>query len=201
MPSRSSLPKNAPKLTSLPTWQGTDLLRKIADGDASAFDSLYHAISDRLYSMALHWLRDRGAAKEAVQDTFIRIWHKALNYDAARSNPFTWCTMILRGICMDQLRKQRRIPHLLDDLSPHEGFLPAPESGDGLYDLLFHETVSRVRGALQTLSEEERLTIEAALFDPASNRELAERWRLPLGTTKTRIHRAMQKLRTLLSKP
>lgn len=201
MPSENPVPDSSPPPTSLPTWQGTQLLSRIAKSDEKALEALHHAIADRLYSMALHWLRDEGTAREALQDTFIRIWKKAANYDAARSNPFTWCVMILRGICLDHLRKRRRVPRLLDDISPFSGLLPSPNSSDGLDDLLFHETVTRVRAALLTLSTEEQTTIEAALFDPAGNRELSERWDIPLATTKTRIHRAMIKLRQLLKRP
>ncbi len=186
---------------SLPAWQGTHLLRRIAEGDEAALDALYHAIGDRLFSMAFHWLRDHGRASEALQDTFLRIWKKAANYDAARSNPFTWCAMILRGICLDSLRKQRRAPRLLDDLSRDTDLLSTIASHDGLGDLLFRDTVTRVREALQRLDPEERQSLEAALFDPAPNRELAERWQIPIATAKTRIHRAMLKLRQLLSQP
>jgi RNA polymerase sigma-70 factor (ECF subfamily) len=195
------MPETVPQPTSLPTWHGTELLRRIAQGDEPALESLYHAIADRLFSMALHWLRDEGCAREALQDTFLRIWKNAGKYDAARSNPFTWCSMILRGICLDTLRKRRRIPRLLDDLMPEGNLLPALAVHDGLDDLLFHDTVTRVREALLTLTAEERETIEAALFDPAPNRELAERWQLPLATVKTRIHRAMLKMRQLLTPP
>lgn len=188
-----------PPPTALPTWQGTHLLRRIALGEESALEALHHAIADRLFSMALHWLRDEGCASEALQDTFLRIWKKAGEYDAARSNPFTWCTMILRGICLDMLRKRRRIPRLLGDLSPDSDLLPRLAVHDGLDDLFFHDTVRRVREAIATLTATERETLEAAIFDPAPNRELAERWQQPLAAVKTRIHRAMLKIRELLS--
>jgi RNA polymerase sigma-70 factor (ECF subfamily) len=190
-----------PQPTSLPTWRGAELLRRIALQDETALESLYQAIGDRLFSMALHWLRDEGAAREALQDAFLRIWKKASNYDVARSTPFTWCSMILRGICLDLMRKRRRFPHLFDDLQSSSNLLPTLNIHDGLDDLLFHDTVTRVREALRLLTAEDRETIEAALFDPAANRELAERWQLPLATAKTRIHRAMLKLRQLLMLP
>lgn len=185
----------------LPAWQGTRLLGRIAVGEEAALEALHHAIGDRLFSMAFHWLRDEGRAKEALQDTLLRIWKRAATYDAARSNPFTWCVMILRGICLDSLRKQRRVPTLLDDF-PQDSCpsLRQPEDG-GMDDLLFHETARRVREALMSLDDTEREALEAALFDPASVRELAERWQQPLATAKTRIHRAMLKIRKLLSEP
>lgn len=190
------MPQPSPDPSALPAWQGTHLLRRIADGDEAALEALHHAIGDRLFSMALHWLRDEGRAKEALQDTLLRIWKRAASYDAARSNPFTWCAMILRGICLDSLRRHRRAPLLLDD-----GFLPPEPARDGLDDLFFHDTVRRVRAALATLSPDDREALEAALFDPAPIRELAERWQQPPATARTRIHRAMLKIRQLLLEP
>ena len=201
MTSEDPMPRPQPDPPALPAWQGTQLLRRIAGGDESALESLHHALGDRLFSMALHWLRDEGRAKEALQDTLLRIWKRAGSYDAARSNPFTWCAMILRGICLDSLRKQSRAPRLIDDLSAGAGFLPLHPVHDGVNDLFFHDTVRRVREALAMLGDDERETLEAALFDPAPVRELAERWQQPLAAAKTRIHRAMLKIRQLLHEP
>lgn len=180
---------------------GTQLLRRIASGEEAALEALHRAYADRLFSMTRHWLRDEGAAAEALQDTFLRIWRSANRYDPGRSHPFTWCVMILRGICLDHLRRGRRVPRLLDDLVPRGRIEIDPPGEDGLEDLHFHDTVQRVRTALRRLSDEERMTLDAALFDPAGNHELAERWNLSHATVKTRIHRAMSKLRQLLLQP
>lgn len=199
MPSRPQRHMNDdPPDSHFPVWRGVRLLRRVGQRDEQALEDLYNATSDRLYSMALHWLRDEGAASEAVQDCFLRIWKKASNYDPARSQPFTWCAMILRGLCLDQLRKAQRIPKLIDDVTSETNFLQHATAQDGVADLLFHDSVSHVRTAIATLSQDEQNTINSALFDPATNAQLATRWNLPVGTVKTRIHRAMEKLRQLL---
>ena len=180
-----------------PVWRGVRLLRRVADQDERALEDLYRATSDRLFSMALHWLRDEGRAREALQDCYLRIWKRAPHYDPARSQPFTWCVMILRGLCLDQLRKSRRVPRLAEDLSAPD-FLQQATAQDGVADLLFHDSVSHIRAAVAALSAEDQALINSALFDPATNAQLASRWNLPVGTVKTRIHRAMEKLRRLL---
>ena len=181
-----------------PAWQGIHLLKKIAAKDEDAVKRLYLAIGDRLFAMALHWVQDRELAKEAVQDTILRIWDTADRYDPARSQPFTWCAMILRGKCLDLIRKQSRKPLLVDDLENGEKLLDHQSSNDGLADIMFHDSISQVRQALASLDEHEKLVIRDALFDPASNSQLAERWQVPIGTVKTKIHRAMSKLRLSL---
>ncbi|MFC0017673.1 RNA polymerase sigma factor [Roseibacillus persicicus] len=181
-----------------PAWRGVYLLERIAARDEAALKGLYLAIGDRLYAMALNWLHDRELAKEAVQDTVLRIWETAARYDAARSQPFTWCAMILRGKCLDLLRKKSRRPALAEDLPGGQILLANSTTHDGLADILFHDSIAQVRQALSILDEEEREVVRDALFDPASNAQLAARWNVPLGTAKTKIHRAMSKLRTCL---
>jgi RNA polymerase sigma-70 factor, ECF subfamily len=89
-------------------WDGSWLLGRIARRDSEALAELYRMWGDRLYSMALHWVNDDGAAKEALQDCFLRIWKRAGDFDAEKSRGFTWCAMILRGLCLDHMRKKRR---------------------------------------------------------------------------------------------
>ena len=177
---------------------GSRLLARIARRDADALAELYRMWGDRLFSMALHWLKDEGAAKEALQDCFLRIWKKAGDFDHEKSSGFTWCAMILRGLCLDHLRKRRRRAPVWQDWESRPA-LEIPSRG-GVEDLFFRETVTRVRSALARLDEGEAESVRAALFDPGSMQDHADRWDVPLGTAKIRIHRAMEKLRALLGK-
>ena len=177
---------------------GSRLLARIARRDADALAELYRMWGDRLYSMALHWIKDEGAAKEALQDCFLRIWKKAADFDPEKSRGFTWCTMILRGLCLDFLRSRKRRSAVWQD-SELGSALEVPSRG-GVEDLFFRETVTRVRSALERLDDSEAESVRAALFDPGSMQDHAVRWGIPLGTAKIRIHRAMLKLRELLRK-
>ncbi len=177
---------------------GSRLLARIARRDAGALAELYRMWGDRLYSMALHWLKDEGAAKEALQDCFLRVWKKAADFDPEKSRGFTWCAMILRGLCLDFLRSRKRRSAVWQDWEMGSA-LEVPSRG-GVEDLFFRETVMRVRSALARLDESEAESVRAALFDPGSMRDHASRWGIPLGTAKIRIHRAMLKLRELLRK-
>lgn len=176
---------------------GSRLLARIARQDADALTELYHMWGDRLYSMALHWLKDEGAAQEALQDCLLKIWKKAAEFDFEKSSGFTWCAMILRGLCLDHLRKRKRHAAVWHDWEM--GSTLEMPVRNGVEDLFFRETVTRVRFALTQLDESEAETIRMALFDPGTVQDHATRWQLPLGTAKIRIHRAMLKLRLILN--
>ena len=177
---------------------GSRLLARIARRDADALAELYRMWGDRLFSMALHRLRDDGAAREVLQDCFVRVWKKAFEFDAEKSSGFSWCAMILRGLCLDSLRKRRRLAPVWQDWESTSA-LEVPARG-GVEDLLFRETVTRVRTALEHLDEVESESVRTAIFHPGSMQDHAERWGVPLGTAKIRIHRAMLKLREILRK-
>jgi len=173
------------------------LLTRIARRDADALAELYRMWGDRLYSMALHWTKDEGAAREALQDCFLRVWKKARDFDSEKSGGFTWCAMILRGLCLDHLRKRNRRAAVWQDWET-SAMLEMP-ARSGVEDLFFRETVIRVRAALAQLDESEAESVNLALFDPGTIQDHASRWGIPLGTAKIRIHRAMLKLREMLN--
>ena len=153
---------------------GSRLLARIARRDSDALAELYRMWGDRLFSMALHWIKDEGAAKEVLQDCFLRVWKKAADFDAEKSSGFTWCAMILRGLCLDFLRKRRRRAGVWQDWGMSSA-LEVPSRG-GVEDLFFRETVTRVRSALAQLDELEAESLQAALFHPGSMQDHAMRW-------------------------
>ncbi len=180
-----------------PAWDGVWLLDRVARKDAGALEQLYRMWGDRLFSMAAHMLGDEGAAAEALQDCFLKIWQKAGDYDPGKSRGFTWAGIILRGICLDMMRKRRRRLGVWADGNAAAALgVPAPDGG--VEDLLFRDTVRQVKAAISQLSESEAESVRTTLFHPGTVEEQAERWGVPVATAKTRIFRAMEKLRNLL---
>src|SRR5947207_14689403 len=82
------------------------LLARVALADQRAFAELYRQTSPHLYAVALRILREPAAAEEILQESYVSIWHHAGTYVAAKSQPLTWLTSIVRNRCLDLLRRR-----------------------------------------------------------------------------------------------
>ena len=83
------------------------LLARVALRDRSAFSLLYGRISAKLFAICIRMLKDRGEAEEALQDVFVKIWHKAGSYTGDGGNAYPWLCAIVRYHCIDRLRARR----------------------------------------------------------------------------------------------
>ena len=166
------------------------LCDRMAAGDESALAALYDRWSPKVYGIALWILRDADEAEDVVDETFWQAWRSAAGFDARRAAVPAWLAMIARCRALDRLRRRRRHEDL-GAVAP-----PAESSGAGVEEA---ERAERVAAALQMLPPEQRRAIELAFFDGYSHAEIADRLTLPLGTVKTRIRLAMQKLREQLA--
>lgn len=178
--------------------QDRDLLRRMADGDEAALGTLYDQWSERVHTLALWILKDPDEAEDVVEETFWQLWRTAGRYDGKRSAGSTWVMMIARSRALDRLRSRKRradwtaapgtVYALLDQTGPAPPGAPETEMdrADGHLEL---------SSAMSALPAEQRLALELAYFEGLSHGEIAERTSQPLGTVKTRIRLAMQKLR------
>src|SRR6266568_5021302 len=112
----------------------TELLSRAALSDQRAFEELYRLTSAHLYAVALRILRESAAAEEVLQESFVNIWHHAGSYVAAKSQPLTWLTSIVRNRCLDQLRRREVETVTMDD--EDEGMTIADEGPTPLDMLL-----------------------------------------------------------------
>lgn len=173
------------------------LLRRMADGDESGLAALYDRWVERIHTVAYWILNDADEAEDVVEETFWQAWRTAVRYDGARSAGSTWLVMIARSRALDRLRAQRRradwtaapstASALLDDaLAGGAETEPVPERG---------EHAAALTEAIRALPPEQRQALELAFFGGLSHSEIADRTAQPLGTVKTRIRLAMEKLR------
>jgi RNA polymerase sigma-70 factor, ECF subfamily len=170
------------------------LLAAVASGDRSALRSLYARQSTRLFGIAMAILRDRNAAADALQDSFLRIWQRARQFDATRGPAGAWLGGIVRHAALDIARSRGR--EVLSD-DPNLG--DEAVAPDALEKLGAAEEASRLRACLERLDPHDREVILLAFVQGLSHPQIAERLDRPLGTVKSWIRRGLLSLRACLS--
>ena len=181
----------------VPDW--AQLIGAVAAAqDRAAFSELFEHFAPRVKAFMRRSGMSDGAAEELAQETLITVWRKAALFDPASTGPSAWIFTIARNLRIDALRRERRSAsndtsdidsEFLLDESPHADMIVAATQAD-----------SRVRAALAELSEEQRRVVELSFYQEMAHAEIAEELEIPLGTVKSRLRLAMNKLRGLLDK-
>ena len=181
-----------------PNAEDAALIRRMADADETALGALYDRWVRSLYSLVLHLLRDPDEAEDVVEETFWQAWRKADSYEPSKGAVSTWLLTIGRRKALDRLRARKRSRE--DPLEDERGFSELPStSPDPGSEAEASELREHIRAALRELPLEQREALELGYFSGLSQAEIAERTGQPLGTVKTRMRLAMQKLRDPLS--
>jgi RNA polymerase sigma-70 factor (ECF subfamily) len=174
------------------------LIRRMCDADETALGALYDRWSRSLYSLVFHLLMDADEAEDVVEETFWQAWRKASSYEPARGAVSTWLLTIGRRRALDRLRARSRRREESSNRERELADVAAPNA-DPLESVEGAERRTRVHSALGQLPEEQREVLELGYFAGLSQSEIAERTGQPLGTVKTRMRLAMQKLRGSLA--
>lgn len=166
-------------------------LRRVADGDEMAIRRLYESFSPRLLGLAYRILGRMDDAEEALQDSFVQIWKKASSYDPEKASVETWVFLIVRRRSIDRLRSLRRQPPLYSADSPLAETNVVDFANSSTVDA-DHESIRR---QLHALPPQQREALELAFLDGYTHSEIADIKNEPLGTVKSNIRRALQRLR------
>ncbi|MFP4043995.1 MAG: sigma-70 family RNA polymerase sigma factor [Rhodosalinus sp.] len=159
--------------------------------DEAAFAELFAHFAPRVKAFLIRSGADNGLAEECAQEVMATLWQKAHLFDPARASVSTWVFTIARNRRIDALRRQRR--------PEPEDLAWGPEAEPHQEDVLaLQQDSDRLAAALRSLPEKQRLLIERAYFGELSHSEIAEETGLPLGTIKSRIRLALDRLRHAL---
>ena len=168
------------------------LIGRVVDRDEAAIGDLYDRHNRLLFGLILRILRDRGEAEEILQEVFLQVWTRAETYNVALGSPAGWLVRIARNRAIDRMRANAARVRAVEG-SPAPTEPPTPES-----DAALTERQRAVARALEALPEDQRVLIEHAYFQGLTQSELADRFKLPLGTVKTRVRTGMIALRDRL---
>jgi RNA polymerase sigma-70 factor (ECF subfamily) len=167
------------------------LITQVAQGNERAFLTIYDRYVSRVYGLTLHILGDTMLAEEATQDTFLKLWSRARQYLADQGPLLPWLLTIARRVALDRLRLEARRPMLSDSNDPDDAWQTIPD----LESLADESRWRSMHFAVQALHPDQRTVIEMAYYQGLSQSEIAEVLGWPLGTVKTRLRAAMEKLR------
>ncbi len=174
------------------------LIQRVSEVDKDALEALYVRYQTPVYSLAMFMLKQPALAEEVTQDIFLNIWLKAGSFNAERGQPKGWIMSVAHHKIVDLIRSRRRTI-VNTDPADYEtlDLLPA---GGASTEAQVEQTLERERimRALATIPESQKEVIMLAYFGGFSQSEMAQRLDQPLGTIKTRVRLAMQKLRTVL---
>lgn len=195
-------PDGAPGAAARAVESDAHLLRRMAAGDEGALGLLHDRWSPLLLSLVYQIVGNDDDAEEVLEETFWQAWRQAGRYEESRAAVSTWLTMMARSRALDRVRARRRSrEESWDELPEVSGADPLAD-GTAASPLAATEEAERreiVLRAVAQLPAEQRQAVELAYFRGMSQTEIAEATGQPLGTVKTRVRLAMQKLRGTLA--
>lgn len=169
------------------------LVEAAAARDRNAFATLFNFYAPRVKAYLIRLNANDSLAEELTQEVMLTVWRKASQFDRTQASASTWIFRIARNRRIDAARRAAR--PALDETDPslHPSGFEAPDEAvhAGARD-------ARVRAALADLPEEQLALLRLAFFDGLSHRDIAQRIGAPLGTVKSRLRLAFDKLRRVL---
>jgi RNA polymerase sigma-70 factor, ECF subfamily len=171
-----------------------DWLVRAGRGDRSAFEQVYKATSAKLFGVCLRIFPDRNEAEEALQDAYLTIWNRAASFEAGRASPISWLVTVTRNRAIDRLRAKGKAGMAsLDEAADVADPVPLADA-----QLLAAGEDRALHGCIDGLDRRDAHFIRSAFIGGATYADLAQREGEPLGTVKSRIRRALLKLRTCM---
>lgn len=176
---------------------GASLGERLARREGPALAELYDACAGRAFGLAYRMLGDGPAAEDVVQDAFLWLWEHAERIDAGRGNVEALLLTVTHRRSIDQLRRRSRHTAAQRDMATQAE--PLDEAALAMLAAIDNTTArDRLRAALRDLQAEQREAVELAFFGGMTHRQIAKARDLPVGTVKSRLRLAMERLRAAL---
>lgn len=177
------------------------LVARLARGDAGALEQLYDRYSRPAYSLARRITGDSAFAEEVVQEVFLAVWRQPERFRPERGGFAAWLLASVHHKSVDAVRREESVRRRAQALQALEGLdassvTPAGTHPEDVVEARLRG--ERVRSALADLPHSQREALTLAYYGGYTQREIAALTDTPLGTVKTRMHRAMTNLRTVL---
>jgi RNA polymerase sigma-70 factor (ECF subfamily) len=179
------------KETKRPPVTFNDLLVFVAEQeDRDAFVRLFEHFAPRIKSYLMKGGISPEEADELAQETMLSVWDKAKSYDPGQAQASTWIFTIARNKKIDALRKKKRV-----EFDPKDPVFIADHKESPHDSVYRHEQKTKLIKEINLLPEDQASIIKKAFFENKTHNEIAKETALPLGTVKSRIRIALEKLR------
>lgn len=173
----------------------SDLIDRIArDRSSEAFGALFREYRPRIKAFMQRQGADAATADDLAQETLLTVWNKAVMYSGAKGSLSNWIFTIARNLRIDRLRRETP----WQELTPTHAEMLESETERPDDILSGSQRQARVQQALANLPPEQREVLVLAYVEALPHSEIAARLSLPLGTVKSRVRLAYQKIRAAL---
>ena len=172
------------------------LVGAVARQDRAAFTRLFDHFAPRIKTFMLRSGLADANAEELAQETMLMVWRKAVLFDPSSAGAAGWIFAIARNLRIDALRRERRGGVI--ETSGIEAQFQIDESPQPDARVSTAQSEGQVRSALAHLSADQMRVIELSFFEEKAHGEIAQILEIPLGTVKSRLRLAMNRLRSLL---
>jgi len=174
------------------------IIRLIVQGDKEALGALYDRYGRAVYSLSLRIMEDKGMAEEITQEVFLTAWARADTFRMQKGKFLSWLLTITHNKAIDQWRKRRRSLALSFDSVAANAWTAGEQGLETLEDSLSSVDRKYIREAVDRLPAPQKQVVTMAYFYGLTQSEIARQLGAPIGTVKTRMRLAFQKLKESL---
>ena len=170
-----------------------EIARRLKQRDQRAMGELYDRYGRLVFALIYRIVKDTGITEDLTQETFLRVWNRAVAFDSDKGSLGAWVMTVARNRAIDYIRSvEHRVRENAYELDASDNpmLFTTIEA-----NILNSDRARRLKRAFQSLNANQRMVIELAYYEGLSQTEMAERIKQPLGTVKTWCRTALLKLR------
>ncbi|MBI1248470.1 sigma-70 family RNA polymerase sigma factor [bacterium] len=172
------------------------LIQRILQGDAVAYEEIVRNYQQRLYNTMFHILGSKEDAEDVVQESFVQAYLKLATFQG-NSAFYTWLYRISFNIAISHRRRRKKV-HSIDQVRDDIGSEPVDQGNGPAHRMEQQESIRQVHAALTKLSEEHRDVLVLRELEGMDYDRIADVLELPVGTVRSRLHRARTHLKECL---
>ena len=181
----------------------SELMQRVHINDSKALEALYNRYSPILYTLIKKIVTDEEIAQDVLSDVFVIIWRKIDLFDFNSNNVYTWIISITRNKAIDTIRRARDLSEMEPYSEEYENnnIIPKLSHTNDPVDLDTAMNIKdEVGSALDKLTDAQKFVINLAYYEGLTQKEIADRLKIPLSTVKSKIKIALVNLKNNLVK-